>query len=220
MTSNTNLPTPYTVTGGARIGLVNYTWPFAKLEASAERLTVSATLFGMGKYSFSRDEVISIERYGWIPVIGEGIRINHDVADYPEKIIFWCQPASVLAGISGVGFSSTYASSGKPAKLAPRGFPLRWTALILLAITWNLLITYEVLGKEPNVPFPGPLWLAALWIVFEISFAALFLPRVQSILLKPGRRFGEVKPMFLIIATVTGIMAIVFSILFVWARMP
>lgn len=210
----------YTVTGGARIGFVNYTWPFAKLEASAERLTVRTTLFGMGTYSFSRDQVISIERYGWIPIIGEGIRINHDVADYPEKIIFWCQSATVLAGISGVGFSPTHASSEKPAKLTPRGFPLRWTPLILLVISWNLLIAYDMLGKKPNAPLPGPFWLAALWIVFGISFAAFFAPRIQSLLLKPGRRFGEVKPMFGIIATVTGIMAIVFSMLFVWARMP
>jgi hypothetical protein len=110
----TDSSSTYTVTGGARIGFVNYTWPLAKLVVTADRLTVSTTmfgLFGMGTYSFSKPQILSIERYGWIPFIGEGVRITHSVADYPQKIVFWCRPSSVLAGISAIGFSPAATSS-------------------------------------------------------------------------------------------------------------
>jgi hypothetical protein len=206
----------YTVTGGARIGMVNYTWPLAKLTATADRLTVSTNLFGlygMGTYSFSRDQVLSIERYGWIPLIGEGIRINHSITDYPEKIVFWCQPASVLAGLVGVGFSSTHAPSAMPQRQTPRGFPLRWTPLILLVVLWNLVIGIEIVARPTGIPSPGPLSLAALLIVFGFSIAAIRFPVVQNLLLKPGRSFGEVKQIFLLVATISGIMAFVFAII-------
>jgi hypothetical protein len=156
----------YTVTGGARIGLVNYTWPLAKLMATADRLTVSTTMFGLfgtGTYSFSRDQVVSIERYGWIPLIGEGIRIRHSVPEYPEKIVFWCQPTSVLAGLAGIGFSSAHASCEISQRQSPREFPLRWTPLIVLVVIWNLLIGFEMVGRSTGTPSPGPLSLAALW---------------------------------------------------------
>ncbi len=212
------MPNPsstYTVTGGARIGFVNYTWPLAKLVATADLLTVSTTMFGllgMGTYSFSRDQVVSIERYGWIPLIGEGVRINHSVPDYPEKIIFWCQPTSVLAGLSGIGFSAN-ASSMIPQKRSPRGFPLRWIPLIVMVAIWNLLIGFEMFANQNRVPLPGPLSLVALWIIFGVSAAAIRLPTIQNILLKPGRSFGEVKPVFLLVATVSGIMTVIFTII-------
>ena len=207
----------YTVNGGARIGLVNYTWPLAKLMATADRLTLSTTmfgLFGMGTYSFSREHVLSIERYGWIPFIGEGIRINHSVADYPEKIVFWCKPTSVLAGLAGIGFSSVHDSSEIPSRQSPRGFPLRWTPLIILVVMWNLLIGFEMVAHSAQTPLPGPLSLTALWILFGVSIAAIRFSYVPAILLKPGRSFDEVKPIFLLVATVSGIMAIVFGIIF------
>jgi hypothetical protein len=53
-----------------------------------------------------------------------------------------------------------------------------------------------------------------LWIVFGVSIAAIRFPNVQTLLLKPGRRFEEVKPIFLLVATVTGIMALIFGIIF------
>jgi hypothetical protein len=171
-------------------------------------------LFGMGTYSFSRDQVVSIERYGWIPLIGEGIRIWHSVPEYPEKIVFWCQPTSVLAGLAGIGFSSAHASCEISQRQSPREFPLRWTPLIVLVVIWNLLIGFEMVGRSTGTPSPGPLSLAALWIVFGVSIAAIRFPNVQTFLLKPGRRFEEVKPMFLLVATVSGIMAVVFGIIF------
>ena len=61
----TDSSSTYTATGGARIGFVNYTWPLAKLMATTDRLTVTTTmfgLFGMGTYSFSKAQILSIDR--------------------------------------------------------------------------------------------------------------------------------------------------------------
>ena len=102
-------PSPtYSVTGGARIGLMNYSWPMAKLTATADRLTLTTTmfgLFGMGTYSFTCDQILSMEPYGFIPVIGQGIRITHAVAGYLRDVLFWGNPRQTLAGIAAVGFA-------------------------------------------------------------------------------------------------------------------
>ena len=103
--------------GGARIGWVNASWPFAKLIISADRIA----LVTLGSYEFSPSQVVSVEPYGSIPFLSSGIRINHNRADYPEKIIFWCMGnrSRVLAEFRKCGFSS----QGHPAKRAA-GFPL------------------------------------------------------------------------------------------------
>ncbi len=92
------------MTGGARIGWVNATWPFAKLSASAQQLSVSGSL--IGRYNFSPDQVAALEPYGSISVLGTGVRIVHTVQSYPEKIIFWCfgSPKRLIERITNLGF--------------------------------------------------------------------------------------------------------------------
>jgi hypothetical protein len=74
---------PYSRTGGARIGSLNATWPFASLSATAETLRLSV----MGRaYSFSR-EGIRLSR--WRGMLSTGLRIEHGEAAYPDYIVFW-----------------------------------------------------------------------------------------------------------------------------------
>ena len=70
-------------TGGAGIGLVNASWPFAWLTVTRDRLELNATL--IGKYTFAPGQVISLDKYH-----GRGIRITHNVLTYPRHIVFWC----------------------------------------------------------------------------------------------------------------------------------
>ncbi len=208
----------YSVTGGARIGWVNHSWPLASLSADASGLTITTTMFGLfgtGRYHFTTDQVTRIERYGIIPFIGEGIRVHHTVPDYPEKIVFWCRPDSVLAGIASTGFPIVTTAGGfQGIAVKKRGFPLRIWPLAVVILLWNLLIGYEMLSRPASRMAPGPLTLVALILVFLTSMAVLRSTGVQGIFLRPGRSIGEVRPIFLLIAFVTGGMGLVFSIMF------
>jgi hypothetical protein len=73
--------------GGARIGLINATWPFADLRVGSEHLLLKVMF--LGTYVFRPEQVASVEPYGLIPFVGKGIRIHHRVDGYPEKIVFW-----------------------------------------------------------------------------------------------------------------------------------
>jgi len=208
-------PLIYTVTGGARVGFVNYTWPLAKLSVTDDRLVITTTMFGLfetGNYSFSKDQVHSIVRYGWIPIIGEGIRVIHTVSDYPQKIVFWCSPQSVLGGIAATGFAPTsHLSADQPPR--DRGFPLRWPPLVALIVIWNLLGGGEVLSQIHGSPAPGIFIFAALWLVFGLSLMTAGSRSVQKFLMKPDRAFAEIRPLVLLVATITGFIAILFTII-------
>lgn len=209
--------TSYSTRGGARIGWVNYTWPLASLSVGASGLTITTTFFGLfetGRYFFRPDQVARIERFGWLPIISEGIRVHHTVTDYPEKVVFWCRPSAVLRGIASTGFPTTSESTAPVSSIPSRGFPLRIWPLVIVVLLWNLLLSYEFFSQPMLAAFPGPCTLAALSLVFVTSLAVLSSPSVQAIFLRPGRSIGEVRPMFLLVATITGIMTIVFAVIF------
>ena len=165
--------------GGARIGWVNYSWPLADLRVTEDRLTVTTTMFGLfntGSYTFTRDQVIAIDRHGVIPLIGEGIKIQHLVTNYPRKIIFWCRPTRVLEGIASVGFPTNQKSpDGQPydsiTAPLPSGFPLRWPPVIAFILLWNLLGGLAFLLQIPRLF--GPLAALAVGTLFAISFGGL-----------------------------------------------
>ena len=212
--------TRFTTRGGAKVGWVNYSWPSARLEVNGEELTVTTTMFGLfetGRYTFSREQIVSIERYSVFPILGTGIRIVHSVTGYPQKLIFWCRPVSVLRGIASTGFTLNDPGSTSPA-LPDRGFPFRWPPLIALIVIWNLLLGYESVFRRGHFNFPGPFTLLALTLVFTLSVATLFSSGLQSKVLKPGRSVGEVRPALLLIATITGFMLGIFSLLLIFVQ--
>jgi hypothetical protein len=78
----------YKERGGLRIGSSywfssNYTWPFAKISASKEKLILTCLL---NSIELKRDEVLYIERYKGF--FSQGIRIYHKKIKHPF-IIFW-----------------------------------------------------------------------------------------------------------------------------------
>ena len=118
-------------TGGARIGWVNASYPFAKLSCSRERLMLAS----LGTYEFTPDQVVSFGTYGSIPLLANGLRINHNRLDYPEKVVFWCAGSrdKVLREVGRMGF----APRGQPIT-RPKGFAFKWTVVIAFVVIWNL----------------------------------------------------------------------------------
>lgn len=171
--------------GGARIGFVNATWPFARLAVSPALLRLSSL---QGTYDFSPNDVVSLERYGSIPVFSSGIRITHTRADYPAKIIFWYlgNPDSVITRIREAGFLPTAPAS---AEIRRRGMPIRWTALVLLVLIWNgLFLPMRAFAKPPISLALIPL-LGAVFVCWGIKT----YPQLQKVILRDGRSVNEIK---------------------------
>jgi len=79
-------------TGGLRYGPNSYlgynvTWPFAKLTAEANSLTLTVTLFNR-IYSFEKSQIRKLSKYRGL-LISPGIRVEHTVAEYQPFIVFW-----------------------------------------------------------------------------------------------------------------------------------
>lgn len=209
-------PTTCHMRGGARIGFVNYTWPLATLECDASQLCVATTMFGLfetGRHRLTRDQVVSIEPYGVIPVIGDGIRIRHTAPDVPEKIIFWCNPDSTLKAIASAGFIPAGKASELSSHGKSRGFPLRVAPILVAVAIWNALFILQFFRGGTAVAFPGPFTLAAVAFLFGTAAAALRFPGFQARLLKPGHRFEEVRPVFQLLTVISGLMLLVFTLL-------
>jgi len=192
-------------TGGARIGWVNATWPFAALTATRDSLTLNATL--VGRYSFTPDQVVSIERHTVIPVLGWGIRINHNVPKYPKKTVFWCfgSPNMLISRIEEVGFIP---QASADSVLSDRGMPVRWEAVAAIIILWNLLFFLDI-GLPPDTDAkPGLFSLIAITLLFLGSVSMWRVKWLQRCVLKPGRSPSEIKAWFYLLAVVSGLFSI------------
>jgi hypothetical protein len=215
------MPEPFTCAGGAQIGWANASRPLARLDATAETLTISVWI--LGTYRFARDDVASIECHSvWL--FGEvGIKIRHTRLDCPERVLFGSsgKPGDVLAGIQGAGFLPAAPLSSIP--LRP-GMALRWSAAILIVLVWNALFLTEIFHSPRFPPLPvGPFALLAMTLMVALCLGALRFPFVQRLLLKPDRQIGELRPYLQGIIFIVGMMLIVFSILYfsgVLGRIP
>jgi hypothetical protein len=97
--------------GGASIGWINASWPFAALSIKADRMSIACApsvpkIWNWGTCEFSPGQVISIRKAGFIPVLAWGIRVTHNRVDYPRRIIFWSRenPRTILGAIEAAGF--------------------------------------------------------------------------------------------------------------------
>jgi hypothetical protein len=176
------------VTGGARVGLMNASWPLARLTVGADRLTVS--VFLLGTYEFTARQIVSLEPHGSNPVLDRGIRLKHNRPDYPERIEFWTLGgrARLLDRIRAAGFG---AAGTDCAVARSRGFPLRWRAVIILLLAWNLPFLIDRLATGHLQAPPG--------LISAIS------PGLQNFLLKDGRTIGEIRQVLRLIRYVSGL---------------
>jgi hypothetical protein len=90
--------------GGARVGLWNVTWPFARLRVSRD--TLDLWVLGPGSLRFPREAIVSVSEHVSLPIIGWGLRIEPKHSAYPETLIFWSfkKPSSLMLAMEETGF--------------------------------------------------------------------------------------------------------------------
>ncbi|MFA6033372.1 MAG: hypothetical protein WC889_10775 [Myxococcota bacterium] len=194
-------------TGGAKIGWVNASWPFATLTATREKLDLNASV--IGRYTFSPAQITSIESYSIFPVLGTGIRIKHNVASYPGRIEFACfgNPDALITSIRETGF----APCGSPnPMLANRGIAVRWQAVVITVLLWNILLLADMyLHLERGTKAkPGVFSFLAVLFLFTGSVALPRSQRLQRFVLKPGRSPSEIRAWLFLIDAVSAIMLV------------
>lgn len=203
--------------GGARIGWVNASWPFAKLTAYPQSLTLSS----LGTYTFAPSEVVALERYGSLPILSYGIRIVHNRLDYPSKVIFWCvgRRGPILEEIARIGFRPTGHPLERPRGFLPRWsrFPLRWSAIFIAFALWNGLFLFDR-AEAGHRSSPGAFSLLALLLLLGSATATQVSPQFQRLVLRPGHQVGEVKAYLVLIQIVASILVAGFAITWIATR--
>ncbi len=210
----------YTLTGGARIGNANATYPFADLYVDEKVLKINASI--LGNLVFQPKDIISIKpRSGFI---GKGIEINHRVPAYKDEIIFWTfkKPIDVIREIEKTGFLENTVSNLSEediqiiAQQQQGSFPLKKSAAIFFIVAWNALFLIDVipafLSNKPGLPLGIGMNLAVGLIFFSI-LAAIMSEKFRDLILKEGRDFEDIRKFTYFAGGITGLMLLVFTVI-------
>lgn len=203
-------------TGGANIGFGRATWPFAKLLVNKNELQLNASI--IGNLCFRPSDVISIEPFTLFS--GTGIKINHRVGGYSEKVIFLTSGSfDLIKRINDTGFLSN--SGTIPAEIEARiikyqssgSFPVKWSAVIVFVVIWNLLFLGDLLGYFGNTNHRIPIGIGsqlALAFAFLFALAILLSAPFSRLVLKDGRKVKEVKSFLLFLMFISGFLFTIF----------
>jgi hypothetical protein len=199
----------YTLTGGARIGSANSTYPFADLYVDREVLTINASI--VGNLIFQSKDIISLQPES------NGIKINHSVKNYNAKVIFWTfkSPALVIEEIERTGFlenkstPQNYNVNDILKKQNEGSFPMKKAVAIIYGVVWNLLFLYDiipfVLNPESKV-FPlGVGANCALALLLASSILAIVSKYFRKIILKESRDLNDIRKFVYFITLISGI---------------
>jgi hypothetical protein len=116
-----------------------------------EPLEINASI--VGNLVFKATDFVSIEPYTTLPLVGQGIKINHNVSTYKEWVIFetFKDPKSVMDQIYETGFfnqtSETVTAIDRSirASQAQGGFPVKRSVTIVAIVLWNLLFLSDII---------------------------------------------------------------------------
>jgi hypothetical protein len=189
-------------TGGAQIGWMGATWPFAQLTVTPQELTLSC----LGKYVFSPQQVTSFEKIGRIPFFSSSIQIHHNCEDYPAKMVFHSTGNRdvLLSQIRKTGFVCA-GTAGRTV----RGHPLRWVAIILLVALWNGLFALDHARHDWQLQHQiGPFSGVAVALLFLVALALPKSAELQQFVLKPGRSFKEIQSFVRLLQLISGLLTI------------
>lgn len=192
--------------GGATAGWINATWPLANLNVTPSKTTLNSIF--LGKYEFRPEDVTSFEAIGSLPLFGKGIRIHHNIADHPNRMIFWTSkdPDNLIDEIRRMGFIPKGIISPI---VRNRGFPIRWQAIIVFIVLWNALLLLDMFRNNGFHPKPGPYaWLATL-LVFILSITIWKSELIQKAIISPGHKPDEIKPFLYLLTLVAGFLSLI-----------
>lgn len=210
------------LTGGARIGMANVTFPFATLKVNKDRLELNASI--VGNMTFQASDIISIEPYTMIPILGQGIKIKHKVANYKERVIFWTfkDPNSVVRQIQETGFLSNQNLTEQKIdrkiveKQAKGGFPIKKSFAIGAIVVWNLLfltdIVLFILGKREGFLIGNGV-LIAIGLLFLTALISLISSDFRRLILKEGRELNDIKKLAIFAMIISGFMLLQLGII-------
>jgi len=115
----------------------------------------------------------------------------------------------------------------------PTGFPLRWQAIVMFILGWNVLFLLDgakrdmflamfAALRDGNLPAPeampagfaGFSVLPAVAFAFAFAAATLASPLMQRFVLRPGHTVAEIRPLLYLLLAVTGLMIVMEVALF------
>jgi hypothetical protein len=191
------------ITGGARIGMANASWPFATLRVNKDKLELNASI--VGNLIFQPKDIISIESYNKFTFLGKGLKINHRIANYDSEVIFWTfrDPLEVINQIRETGFFDNTKSAANTIdtitiqqQQQTGGFPIKKNVAIAIVVIWNLLFIADYMGSTASDKKTMPIGTG-----MTIAVAALLLVSVltlkskdfSKLILKEGKEIGDIK---------------------------
>lgn len=206
-------------TGGANVGFGRATWPFAKLLVNKNELRLNASI--IGNLYFRPSDIISIEPSSLFS--GAGIKINHRVSEYNAKVIFLTSGSrDLIKRIESTGFLNNAGPipsdvEAEIMKFQSNGsFPMKWPAVIVFVVTWNLLFLGDQLhyfGKTNNRIPIGMGSQLALAFAFLFALAILLSKPFSRLVLKDRREAKDIRSFLLFLMAITGFMFTVVSLI-------
>lgn len=205
------------ITGGARIGMANASWPFATLKVSKDKLELNASI--IGNLVFQPKDIISIEPYTMIPLLGQGVKINHRIANYNSKVIFWTfkDPSTVVNQIKQTGFLENINSiiSDTDALIIKQqqagGFPIKKSVAIGVIVLWNILLLSDFIkfsnSEKKGMPLGNGATIA-LATLFFISVLSLISKDFSKLILKEGKSIKDINKFLYLLIFISGFMLI------------
>jgi len=209
---------PFTLTGGAKIGNANASFPFANLSVDKDVLKINASF--VGNLIFQPKDIISIEPYTKIKLFGQGIKINHRIGTYNSTVIFWSfkTPDYVISEIKKVGFLDNINNieSNAEASIIRRqeqgGFPIKKPVAIIFVVLWNILFLSDIipfflhLNNERNLIGNGV--RMAIGLLLITSLLTLISGGFRKMILKEGVYLDDIYRFVMFIIFVSSLMLI------------
>jgi len=210
------------LTGGSRIGNKNATYPFAKLIVNENKLILNVSI--IGHFEFESKDIILIEEYKLIPLLGQGIRIFHRIPEYNSKIIFWSNqnPSLLINQIKLTGFlhDKNHIISEDDLKSIDRikqnEFPINPIIFFVLFFFTFSVFTNSFLFfpfKDGGFEIIERLVLVISGIISFSTSLTLLSTRIQKLIIIKDRNFNDVKKVFILLAIISSLIFISFLIL-------